>query len=131
MISRREAVRLVSSAAAGAWLATAEDARTPPLAPGMPASPERMALIEAFRKQSEGLDKKFEARTHKSDWVMPYRLFRPEAAGKVPLLMYLHGSGGLGDDNLKHLGLGNVFGTHVWLLPENQKRFPCYVVVPQ
>ena len=33
-------------------------------------SPERMALIEAFKKQSEGLEKKFEARTHKSDWVI-------------------------------------------------------------
>ncbi len=94
-------------------------------------SPERMALIEAFTKQSEGLEKRFEARTHKSDRVMPYRLFRPEAAGKLPLLMYLHGSGGLGDDNLKQLGLGNIFGTRVWLLPENQRRFSCYVVVPQ
>jgi len=90
-----------------------------------------MALIQAFRKQSEGLEKKFEARTHKSDWVMPYRLFRPEASGKVPLVMFLHGSGGLGDDNLKQIGLGNIFGTRVWLLPENQKRFPCYVAVPQ
>jgi predicted peptidase len=104
---------------------------TPALAPGAPMSPERMALIEAFKKQSDGLDKKFDARTHKSDWAMPYRLFRPEAAGKVPLVMYLHGSGGLGDDNLKQLGLGNIFGTRVWLLPENQKRFPCYVVAPQ
>jgi predicted peptidase len=94
-------------------------------------SPERTALIEAFKKQSEGLEKKFEARTHKSDWAMPYRLFRPETAEKLPLVMYLHGSGGLGDDNLKQLGLGNIFGTRVWLLPENQKRFPCYVVVPQ
>jgi predicted peptidase len=94
-------------------------------------SPVRMALIEAFKKQSEGLEKKFEAQTHKSDWVMPYRLFRPEATGKVPLVVYLHGSGGLGDDNEKQLGLGNIFGTRVWLLPENQKRFPCYVVVPQ
>lgn len=45
--------------------------------------------------------------------------------------MYLHGSGGLGDDNEKQLGLGNVFGTRVWLLPENQRNFPCYVMVPQ
>jgi len=94
-------------------------------------SPERKALIDEFRNQSEGLDKKFEARTHKSDWAMPYRLFRPEAAGKVPLMMYLHGSGGLGDDNEMQLGLGNIFGTRVWLFPENQKRFPCYVVIPQ
>jgi predicted peptidase len=63
--------------------------------------------------------------------VIPYRLFRPEAVGKLPLVVYLHGSGGLGDDNEKQLGLGNVFGTRVWLLPENQKRFPCYVLAPQ
>jgi predicted peptidase len=94
-------------------------------------SAERLALIEAFKKKSEGLEKKFEARTHRSDWVMPYRLFRPEATGKLPLVMYLHGSGGLGDDNGKQMGLGNIFGTRVWLLPGNQKRFPCYVVVPQ
>ncbi len=94
-------------------------------------SPERIALIEGFKKQSEGLERKYEARTYKSDWVMPYRLFRPTAAGKLPLVLYLHGSGGLGDDNQKQLGLGNVFGTRVWLLPENRKKFPCYVVVPQ
>jgi len=146
MITRREAVRLIGSASAGAWFAAtqfgisvsltptafaAADIHTPALAPGAPTSAERMALIEAFKKQSEGLDKKFEARTHKSDWVMPYRLFRPQAAGKLPLVVYLHGSGGLGDDNEKQLQLGNIFGTRVWLLPENQKRFPCYVLVPQ
>src|SRR6267154_2334678 len=94
-------------------------------------SPERLAIIEAFKKQSDGLEKKYEARTLKGDWTMPYRLFRPQAAGKLPLVVYLHGSGGQGDDNLKQLGLGNIFGTRVWLLPENQKRFPCYVLAPQ
>ncbi len=139
-------MRLLGSASAAVWLAAARTGlnfsiaptafaanqdSTPPLAPGAPMSPERLSRIEAFQKKSDGLEKKFEARTHKSDWVMPYRLFRPEAAGKLPLLMYLHGSGGLGDDNLKQLAFGNIFGTRVWLLPENQKRFPCYVVVPQ
>ena len=105
---------------------------TPPLAPGAPNSPERLAIIDGFKKDSEGLQDKYEARTHKADFTMPYRLFRPAAAsGKVPLLVYLCGSGGLGDDNLKQLGLGNIFGTRVWLLPENQKKFPCFVVAPQ
>jgi predicted peptidase len=146
MITRRDAVRLLASAAAAAPFAAgraglsfsiAPDAAatnhdsTPPLAPGAPTSSERMALIEAFKKQSDGLERKFEARSYKSDWVMPHRLFRPQASGKLPLVMYLHGSGGLGDDNLKQLGLGNIFGTRVWLLSENQKNFPCYVVVPQ
>ena len=87
-------------------------------------SPERLALIDAFKQQAEGLDNKFEPRTHKGDWVMPYRLFRPEATGRLPLVMYLHGSGGLGDDNVKQMGLGNIFGTRVWVLPENQTWFP-------
>jgi predicted peptidase len=45
--------------------------------------------------------------------------------------VYLHGSGGQGDNNERQLGLGNIFGTRVWLLPENQKAHPCYVLVPQ
>ena len=94
-------------------------------------SRQRLALIETFKKESEGLQDKFEPRTYKGDWAMPYRLFRPTTTRRAPLVMYLHGSGGLGDDNIKQLGLGNVFGTRVWLLPKNQKRFPCYVVAPQ
>lgn len=145
MMTRREAVCLLGSASIAALtaartsnlsiiptaVAAANRDSTPTLAPGAPTSPQRLALIESFKKQSEGLEKKFEARTHKSDWVMPYRVFRPEASGKLPLVLFLHGSGGLGNDNEKQLGLGNIFGTRVWLLPDNQKRFPCYVVAPQ
>ena len=146
MITRREAVRLLGSASAGAWYAATQTGinfvlspkavaakfdSTPRLAPGGPKSAERLALIDAFLKRSEGLQHKFEAREHKSDWVMPYRLFHPGTTRKAPLVLYLHGSGGLGDDNLKQLSFGNRFGTRVWLLPENQKRHPCYVLAPQ
>src|SRR4030081_3244583 len=86
-ITRREAVRFLGSASAGAWVAAsktglnvlrspgasaAADNPTPLLAPGTPRSPERSALIVAFRKQSEGLGRKFEAHKYKSDLVMPY-----------------------------------------------------------
>ena len=146
MISRREAIGLMGSMSAVALLAqgrrlgamvpslgsaVVQGGVTPPLAPGAPSSKERLALIDAFKQASAGMDSKFEARTHKSDWEMPYRLFRPARSGKLPLVMYLHGSGGLGTDNQKQMGLGNVFGTRVWALPENQKAHPCYVVVPQ
>ena len=110
---------------------SADSDATPALAPGTPNSAERVALIADFRKRSEGLQDKFEARTHKSDWTMPYRLYRPATSGKLPVVLYLSGSGGLGDDNLKQIGLGNIFGTRMWLLPENQKQFPCFVVAPQ
>ena len=147
-MNRRKALGLLGSMSAGTLLARAgapltglaspalgpipsQGGATPPLAPGAPTSPERMALIDAFRQRSDGLDKRFEARSHKSDREMPYRLFRPTASGKLPLVLYLHGSGGLGTDNEKQMGLGNVFGTRVWALPENQKAFPCYVLAPQ
>ena len=149
MITRREAISLLSSVSVAplltrspsgwpallarepgaSWLQSGTV--SPPLASGAPTSAERMALIDAFRKKSDGVEARFEARTHKSDWTMPYRLFRPAATGRLPLVMYLHGSGGLGDDNLKQMGAGNIFGTRVWAVPENQTRFPCYVVVPQ
>ena len=94
-------------------------------------SRERLALIYAFKKTSDGIAEHFERRSHNSDWTMPYRLFRPNERAKLPLVVYLHGSGGLGNDNAKQLGLGNLFGTRVWALPENQKRFPCCILAPQ
>ena len=147
MTTRREALGLLGSisiapllaarSGLGTLMAHPADARTeqgdvaPALAPGAPMSPERRALIDAFKEKSAGIENAFEARTHKSDRAMPYRLFRPKASGPLPLVVYLHGSGGLGADNVKQMGLGNVFGTRVWALPENQKEFPCYVAVPQ
>ena len=138
--TRRQALQILSASFAATFAApafphslltdTVSEAQ-PPLAHGAPNSQERMELISTFRRRSEGLQDKFEARTHKSDWTMPYRLFRPAAKGKLPLVLYLSGSGGLGDDNLKQIGLGNIFGTRVWLLSENQKQFPCFVVAPQ
>src|SRR6202167_1733726 len=158
MITRREAVCVLSSASALAFLNTvrgsaakflssvsaaepatsrsaAKDDAVPALAPGAPMSAQREALIEAFKEKSVGIPEKFEARTFKGDGDMPYRLFKPEAGagagGKLPLVIYLHGSGGLGDDNEKQMGLGNIFGTRGFSLPGNQKRFPCYVLAPQ
>jgi len=137
--TRREALRLcgatfVTSFAERAFsleTRAAANSAIARLAPGEPNSAERTSLIDDFRKRSEGLQNMLEARTHKSDWTMPYRLFRPSASGKLPLVTYLSGSGGLGDDNLKQIGLGNIFGTRLWLLPENQKKFPCFVLAPQ
>ena len=131
-MTRREAIAALGSMAVGTLVVPElQGDTTPPLAPGAPDSPERQALINAFRAASEKIPAKFEARTYKSDWTMPYRLFRPNATGRLPLVVYLHGGGGLGTDNEKQMGVGNIFGTRVWALPENQKAFPCYVVVPQ
>lgn len=134
-MTRRENIPLL----AGPWILARIGARAqsaPPLATGAPNSPERLALIEEFRKQAAPLTPRFEARTHtsRSGAAMPYRLFQPQGGrrpAKLPLVVYLHGAGGLGTDNRKHYVGGNLFGTHVWALPGNQRRFPCLIAAPQ
>jgi predicted peptidase len=130
-MTRREILRLAGTMPMAAWASAARTPAVPALAPGTPASSERRALVDAFQRKIAGLADRFEKRAHRGPWAMPYRLFRPASTAMAPLVVYLHGSGGLGDDNEKQLGLGNVFGTHVWALPENQERFPCYVLAPQ
>ena len=66
-MTRREALAVLGSLAVGTLVRPAmQGESTPPLAPGAPDSPERMALIDAFRKKSDGIADKFEARTHKN-----------------------------------------------------------------
>jgi len=130
-LTRRELIRLCGALPMTAWTAARQHDAPLALAHGAPTSPERTALIDSFRKRVAGLDTQFEKRVHHGSRAMPYRLFRPSSAGKAPLVLYLHGSGGLGDDNVLQLGLGNIFGTLLWALPDTQKRLPCYVVVPQ
>jgi predicted peptidase len=65
---------------------------------------------------------------------MPYRLFVPahvDTTRRYPLIIYLHGSGGAGSDNLRQISGGNEFGTHVWTDPRVQNREPVFVVAPQ
>lgn len=105
----------------------------PRLASGTPFSAERLKLIEAFENKTKGLAKRFESRTLKvaNDWEMPYRLFCPESRGKLPLVLYLHGSGGSGNDNHKQIEGSNIFGVFLWALSEIQAKHPCYILAPQ
>lgn len=62
--------------------------------------------------------------------TIAYRLMRPEAASpgtRFPLVVFLHGAGERGDDNLAQLKyLPN------WLAdPEMRKQHPCFVLAPQ
>jgi predicted peptidase len=65
---------------------------------------------------------------------LPYRLFTPSSAkrdAELPLILYLHGSGGAGTDNRKQLSGGNTLGTHVWIESDAQQRHPAFVLAPQ
>jgi predicted peptidase len=102
-----------------------------------PLNPEVLnARAERVRPLLEETLKRFEKRTFFTEKgaAIPYRFFEPENREKdkvYPLVVYLHGSGGRGSDNIKQVSGGNIWGARIWLLPENQKKFPSFVIAPQ
>ncbi len=65
---------------------------------------------------------------------LPYRLFVPATYDKLktyPLVLWLHGANGRGNDNLKQIIGGNALGTGIWTRPENQQKYPAFVLAPQ
>lgn len=70
--------------------------------------------------------------TNEKGLKLNYRLMVPEAydpkgTEKYPLVLFLHGAGERGDDNEKQL----IHGTKEFAKPENRKKYPAFVVVPQ
>jgi len=66
--------------------------------------------------------------------TLPYRLFVPpnyDRKKKYPLVVYLHGGGGVGDDNLKQINGGNAYLIDFFTQAESQTRYPAFVVAPQ
>lgn len=62
-----------------------------------------------------------------------FRLYEPhvEAGKTYPLILWLHGVKGRGDDNQKQLWGGNSHAPAFFSSPEVQARFPAYILVPQ
>src|ERR1044071_5006506 len=66
--------------------------------------------------------------------TLPYRLFIPphyDQKKKYPLVLYLHGGGGRGNDNLKQIEGGNGYLIDLLTQAETQSRYPSFVVAPQ
>jgi predicted peptidase len=75
---------------------------------------------------------RFETHTHQADsgLSLPYRLLRPAKPGKgqvYPLILFLHGAGERGNDNIAHL----AFGLPLLAREDNMRPHPCFVVAPQ
>jgi predicted peptidase len=65
---------------------------------------------------------------------LPYRLYVPlgyDSNRKYPLLLWLHGGDGRGNDNVKQLNGGNQIGVHFWASKDVQLNFPMFELVPQ
>jgi predicted peptidase len=77
----------------------------------------------------------FIGKVHKSrNQSMPYRLYVPQnydKAKRYPLIIWLHGAGSSGDDNVGQISRDNKLGTHFWTRKEIQDRFPAFVLAPQ
>lgn len=62
--------------------------------------------------------------------VVPYRVLPPlhaRAGQRYPLVLQLHGSGGIGTDNARQLDRL----ARSWALPATRERYPAYILVPQ
>lgn len=59
-----------------------------------------------------------------------FRLLKPknlDQTKKYPLILVFHGSGAVGTNNTSQMGVLSK----MWLLPENQEKYPTYVLLPQ
>lgn len=96
------------------------------------AAAQRAELQRIERRNVE----RFEARTyrHARGQTMPYRLFVPagyDARKKYPFVLYLHGGGGRGSDNLKQITGGNGAIINLLTKAETQEKYASIVVAPQ
>lgn len=78
----------------------------------------------------------FSARVYRNSLgeAMPYRLFVPRGYNRqrsYPLVLWLHGSGGAGTDNIAQISDDQVSGTRAWTKPKIQEKYPSFVLVPQ
>ena len=74
----------------------------------------------------------YEARKHVATdgQTLNYRLLKPlnyDATKKYPVVLFLHGAGERGDDNVSQL----KHGAPLFLKPEVREKYACFVVAPQ
>ncbi len=80
----------------------------------------------------EDLGDRFEKLTFESSdkKSLPYRFLKPaapQADQKYPLVVFLHGAGERGTDNVAPL----LHGVKIFASDEFLQKYPCYVIVPQ
>jgi len=103
---------------------------------GLPSVEELGERSAAIKPALEKLIDFYEERAFElaDGGTIAYRLFRPrdcDPERKYPLVIFLHGKGGIGTENKKHISGGNLWGARVWALPEHQDKHPCFVLAPQ
>lgn len=85
----------------------------------------------------EGVEKLYgykalEYSNDKYSYNLPYRLFVPEnyqVEGKYPLVIFLHGGGRKGSDNVSQIK--DMSGPMAFVNPEIQNKYPSFILAPQ
>jgi predicted peptidase len=98
-------------------------------------TPARLSLAQASEEGKTAMDapeKLFEPRqyTGANGQTLNYRLLKPQgykADRQYPLVVFLHGAGERGDDNVAQL----KHGMREFCKPEWREQHPCYVIAPQ
>ena len=67
--------------------------------------------------------------THEDGTTLVYRIYAPERAEALPLVLFLHGGGELGDDNRAHTRRNSIMQT--LLNDQNRAEFPAVALAPQ
>ncbi len=71
-----------------------------------------------------------ESFTASNSLTLPYRMYTPEASNKkLPLLLYLHGSGPRGSDNKRQVQIDSIM--QELLFADLKEKYPCYIIAPQ
>ena len=76
----------------------------------------------------------FESGVHRNSagLELPYRLYMPAACERpCPLILYLHSTGGRGDDNETNINGSRRYGAGFWTSDDVQMRHPSFVLIPQ
>jgi len=98
------------------------------------------ALANSEAAEAKPIDvtllKRFEARvfTNAPGKILRYRLFKPTAYDpqtNYPLVLFLHGAAGLGEDNARQFNGGNEVPPLALTADDAQARFPSFVLAPQ
>ena len=66
--------------------------------------------------------------------TLPYRLFVPgefDLAKRYPLILWLHGASGSGNENERQVAGDQLPGPQTWITPKQQAEHPAFVLVPQ
>ncbi len=104
------------------------DNRTPPQLPE-----EVLARLKAEKEAREAVLPRFQAlETTHEGYTMPYRLYVPEGMDpgkKYPIVLFLHGLGECGTDNVSHVV--NNEGAVIWVCDHLNGGEPRFVLAPQ